>query len=103
MPAWAHHPMQESAGLEGFLVAMLALSAALYVSGLVRLWRRAGRGRGISLPQAGSFVIGWGVLSLALGLPLDRVAGAFFPAHLGQHELLLAIAPPLLGLGRPPE
>jgi cytochrome c oxidase assembly factor CtaG len=85
------------------MLLLLAASAALYALGTARLWRRAGRGRGVSLAAAACFGAGWAVLAAALASPLDRAAEASFTAHMVQHELLMAIAAPLLVLGRPLE
>lgn len=41
------------------------------------------------------------VLFLALVWPLDALAGRSFSAHMGQHMLLMILAPPLLLLARP--
>jgi putative membrane protein len=68
---------------------------------VLRLWQRAGRWRGIKHPQVLSFLIGETVLAVALVSPLDRLGGTLLSAHMAQHGLLVAIAPPLLLLGRP--
>jgi cytochrome c oxidase assembly factor CtaG len=41
------------------------------------------------------------MLLVALMSPLHRLGGALFSAHMAQHELLMAVAAPLLVLGRP--
>ena len=103
----AHHPAsQPSPGwdrwsLEPWVLALLAASALLYAVGLRRLWRRAGRGRGVTRAQAYRFATGWMVLAIALVSPIDAVGGALFSAHMVQHELLMVVAAPLLVLGRP--
>lgn len=86
---------------QGWLVALLALSLAAYVSGLFRLWRSAGIGSGITPQHAGAFVGGWLVLAVALCSPLDRLASQLFLAHMVQHEVLMVLVAPLLVLGRP--
>jgi putative membrane protein len=90
--AWSFEPV---------VVLGLGLSAWLYVRGIQRLWRSAGRGRGVRRWEAGTFAAGWIVLLLALGSPLHRLGGVLFSAHMAQHELLMAVAAPLLVLGRP--
>lgn len=82
------------------LVPLVAL-AALYAWGLARLWRRAGRGGGISVAQAGGFALGLVALALATVWPLDALGEWSLAAHIGQHMLLLAMVPPLLLGGRP--
>lgn len=82
------------------VAAGLAGAAVLYGVGLRRLWR-TGRGRGASPMRAGAFFAGLGALFVALVSPLDAAAEQLLSAHMVQHLLLLAVAPPLLILGRP--
>ena len=84
-----------------WLLALLALSAIAYALGLRRLWRNAGRGRGVAPREAGCFALGWLVLVAALVSPLDAFGGQLFSVHMVQHELLMVVAAPLLVLGRP--
>jgi putative membrane protein len=86
---------------EPWVVFCLALSAALYAAGLARLWRRAGRGHGVSVAQGCAFAAGWLTLLVALVTPLDALGSVLFSAHMVQHELLMLVAAPLLVLGRP--
>lgn len=79
----------------------LGLAAGVYGTGLVRLWRKAGVGRGVSRVQASCYVAGWVVLVLALVSPLDAVSGELFAVHMVQHLLLILIAAPLLVWGAP--
>jgi putative membrane protein len=79
-----------------FLVAI-----AIYYTGLYRLWRHAGVGRGISRLRAASFTGGLVVLGLALMSPLDALTASLFWVHMVQHMLLILAAPPLLVLGAP--
>jgi putative membrane protein len=87
--------------LEPWVLALMAVSAGLYVLGLRRLWQNAGRGRGISATQAACFAVGWLALLVALVSPLDALGSRLFSAHMLQHELLMLVAAPLLVLGRP--
>ena len=84
-------------------VALLAVALVLYALGVRRLWRKAGRGRGISAFHVVSFSLGWGVAALALLSPLHHYAERLLWAHMVQHELLMVVAAPLLVLGRPVE
>jgi putative membrane protein len=79
---------------------ILALGV-LYPRGLLRLWARAGAGRGVTYGQSAAFVAGLIVLLAALAPPLDRMSGESLTAHMIQHALLIALAPPLLLAGRP--
>ena len=107
-PAAAHIPeVQPGAGLvlawntEAWLLALVLLSAGLYALGLWRLWRQAGRGRGVAVYQALAFAGGWLAVVAALVSPLDGLGNQLFSAHMVQHELLMVVAAPLLVLGRP--
>lgn len=87
--------------LAPWLLALMLGSAALYAHGIRRLWRSAGRGRGIPVTAVAAFALGWLTLVLALVSPLDPLGGRLFSAHMAQHELLMVVAAPLLVMGRP--
>jgi putative membrane protein len=84
-----------------FVLFGLVLSAEMYVSGIRRLWKRAGADRGVRRWEAGCFAAGWLFLVVALVSPLDALGGILFSAHMAQHEVLMLVAAPLLVLGRP--
>jgi putative membrane protein len=84
----------------GVLWPILAASA-IYAAGILRLWRRAGAGRGVSRRRAGAFAAGLLVLVVALMSPLDAITGTYFSLHMVQHLLLILVAAPLLVLGSP--
>jgi putative membrane protein len=90
--AWSFEPL---------VILVLGLTAWLYVRGIQALWRNAGRGRGVRAWEVGAFAGGWLTLVVALVSPLHRLGGTLFSAHMAQHELLMAVAAPLLVLGRP--
>lgn len=90
--AWSWEPV---------VVAALLCTAALYVTGISRLWAAAAHGAGVRSWEAVSFAVGWLVVALALISPLHALGGALFSAHMTQHELLISVAAPLLVLGRP--
>jgi cytochrome c oxidase assembly factor CtaG len=92
MPGWEFDPV---------VVVPLALSLLLYGVGLARLWQRAGQGRGVSYVHAGLFAAGWLTLAGALVSPLHEYGEHLFLAHMVEHELLMAVAAPLLALSRP--
>lgn len=83
-----------------FLLPAVAL-LALYLIGLGQLWRRAGVGHGLARMEAAGFAAGAAALFLAAVWPLDALGEWSLAAHMAQHMLLLAFAPPLLLLGRP--
>ena len=97
----ASHHLWRAWGVEPGVVLPLAVAAGLYARGLRALWRQAGAGHGIRRWQAGAFAAGWLVLAIALVSPLHELGEALFSAHMAQHELLMAVAAPLLVLGRP--
>lgn len=84
-----------------FVIVPLALSFVLYGCGLAGQWRRAGIGRGVRLWQACAFLAGWATLVGALVSPLHEYAEHLFTAHMIEHELLMAVAAPLLAVSRP--
>src|SRR5207248_3473515 len=63
---------------EPWVVAPLVLAVTLYARGVHRLWRQAGRGRGISRRQVGCFIAGTLSLVTALMSPLDSLGGRYF-------------------------
>jgi putative membrane protein len=79
----------------------MALLSTIYTVGLLRLWGKAGVGKGIRKREAVAYFLG--VLSLVLALlsPLDYFSDLLFAAHMAQHELLMVVAAPLIVLGRP--
>jgi putative membrane protein len=79
----------------------LLLAALLYAGGVLRLWRAAGAGHGVTRRHAAAFALGWVTLAVALVSPLDALGTQLFSAHMVQHELLMVLAAPLLVSGRP--
>jgi cytochrome c oxidase assembly factor CtaG len=89
-------------GWEPFTWAGLIVSVWLYVVGVRRLWRAAGRaGAGIRKWEAWCFAGGWLALFVALVSPLHPWGSVLFSAHMTQHEILMLVAAPLLVLGEP--
>lgn len=93
--AWTHW------GGDAASAAGLAATAALYATGLRRVWRQAGAGHGVSRAQAVTFASALAVLAIALLSPIDALSGQLFSAHMAQHVLLAVVAPPLLVAGAP--
>ena len=83
------------------LVSSLIVVAACYGLGLMRLWRRAGIGKGISRGQALAFAAGWVALVAALVGPLHELSEQLLSAHMVQHELLMVVAAPLFATSSP--
>jgi putative membrane protein len=87
--------------LDPWIVVPIVTAAALYVTGVRRLWRASGAGRGIRQRDVACFGAGSAALVVALVSPLDALGGALFSAHMLQHVVLMLVAAPLLVLGRP--
>jgi putative membrane protein len=90
-----------SGGARTWILVALALSAALYAVGVIRLWRISRTGGGIRIREVIAFGCGCGALGVALIGPLDLWAERSFAAHMLQHEALMLAAAPLLVAGRP--
>lgn len=70
-----------------------------YTAGCVRVWRRRAPAAGARwFGVAG--LAGCVALLLAVAPPLAGLSDVLFAAHMGQHELLMLVAAPLLVLGR---
>jgi putative membrane protein len=96
-PAW-----QESiAATPAAIWLLIGLLLVPYLLGVARIWRAAGRGRGVTTRQTTWYGAGVAVLLLALVSPLDSAADAWFSMHMVQHLILIIVAPPLLILGAP--
>jgi putative membrane protein len=95
------HDLWTAWSWEPGVVIPLVLGLALFSLGVRALWRSAGRGHGVGPWETGAFALGWVTLAVALVSPLHRLGEALFSAHMVQHELLMAVAAPLLVLGRP--
>jgi putative membrane protein len=76
-------------------------SGLLYLGGLAVLWSRAGAGHGVRCWQAAAFGAGWFALAFALVSPLHHAGEQLFTAHMLEHEIVMAVAAPLLVLARP--
>lgn len=87
--------------LDPWIVVPLLASAALYARGLAALWARAGSGRAVLRRQAVLYAAGWLSLAGALISPLHWLGERLFTAHMIEHEVVMAVAAPLLVLARP--
>ena len=87
--------------LDLWVTIPLFASALCYAVGVAVLWRRAGVGHGVSLWQATAYSAGWLALLAALVSPLHHAGTELFTAHMIEHELVMAVAAPLLVLARP--
>jgi cytochrome c oxidase assembly factor CtaG len=102
--AFAHHVAGHEAGFwqpEWLVLAILIASLLFYLRGVHRLWRTASPGRGVSRTEVACFSAGWLVVAAALMPPVHTLGEILFSVHMVEHELLMAVAAPLLVLGRP--
>lgn len=83
------------------LVSSLALLLAVYGTGVIRVWRNAGYGRGVSPLEASAFTGGWVAIAIALSPPMDALSDASLAWHMVQHTLLLVVAAPLMAVSGP--
>ncbi|MBB3019705.1 cytochrome c oxidase assembly factor CtaG [Microvirga lupini] len=80
----------------------LLASCLLFIRGVQRLRHDLGRFRlGFGLRQIACFALGAALLVIALLSPLEALSSTLLSAHMVQHILLIAVAPPLLVLGKP--
>jgi cytochrome c oxidase assembly factor CtaG len=105
--AWAHaghvhwSELDTSWTWDPWITVPLAVSLILYSVGVSRLWRRAGRGRGVRVWQVACFALAWLLLVAALVAPLHWLGERLFYAHMIEHEILMVMAAPLLVVARP--
>jgi cytochrome c oxidase assembly factor CtaG len=97
----APHDLWQAWSFEPGVLTGLGVAGVLYAMGVRRVWRRAGRGRGVTSRQIRWFTAGMMTLVVALVSPLDQVSIALFSAHMAQHLLLVLVAAPMLVLGSP--
>ena len=83
------------------VTAPLVVGLLVYATGVARLWRAAGPGRGATYWQVACFAVGWLCMAAALLSPLHDLSRRIFAAHMIEHELVMTIAAPLLVLARP--
>ena len=94
--AWAHGGahVDEELAWDLATAGTLAVLAAAYLVGLAR-------SRTISIARAASYLAGLAVVALAQLSSLDTASEIWFSAHMGQHELQILFAAPLIVVGRP--
>jgi putative membrane protein len=83
------------------LATSFVLTLALYAAGVLRVWQKAGVGRGVRWRDVAGFVGAILALAVALSTPMDEWSEHWLAAHMVQHELLMVVAAPLLTLSAP--
>jgi putative membrane protein len=93
----------ESAGwdLDAWVVVPLALAISIYGIGLVTLRRRSLSEQWHRLTPALAYFAGCLTLILALVSPAHALAEQLFTWHMIEHEIIMAVAAPLLVVGHP--
>lgn len=102
--AFAHdgHPHPAlSLTLDPWIVTPLVIIALLYGRGQRKLGHRSCRGQRRLARSSLSFWSGWSVLTFALVSPLHELGEKLFSMHMIEHELIMALAAPLMVLSRP--
>ncbi len=77
----------------------LLVAAGLFSTGFFRLWKRSGT-RLWMARSAFAFSGGWLVLVAALVSPIHSMGEHLFTFHMIEHEVLMAVAAPLIVLAR---
>jgi cytochrome c oxidase assembly factor CtaG len=94
------HASEAGPASETAILAALAVAAALYAIGAIRLLHRTQQRR-MHRRRAVAFAIGWLCLAGALVSPLHAAGARSFAAHMLEHEMLMLAAAPALVLARP--
>jgi cytochrome c oxidase assembly factor CtaG len=104
-PAAAHPGMPHHIGfgwtLDPWIVAPIAVSALLYIRGFPLLLAPSHNGRRSLCRSALLYAAGWLALTAALISPLHELGEALFTFHMIEHEIVMAVAAPLIVLSRP--
>jgi cytochrome c oxidase assembly factor CtaG/cytochrome c2 len=97
----APHDLWSTWSFEPGVIAPLAITGVIYGRGVKESLARARRSKELVKREMILFTCGFITLTIALVSPVHAAGSALFSAHMIQHELLMAIAAPLLVLGRP--
>jgi cytochrome c oxidase assembly factor CtaG/cytochrome c2 len=97
----APHDLFSAWSFEPAVVISLGVAFGLHFVGVRRLESLSTRHGKEIRRESIFFMCGLFLTAIALISPLHQLGGALFSAHMLQHELLMAVAAPLLVLGRP--
>lgn len=89
-----------SVPIVGLLLAAMAATALVYLTGTAHLWRKAGM-RAMPWWRAALFLGGLALMAASISGPVDTQADSSFAVHMGQHMVLLIVAPLMLVLSEP--
>lgn len=94
------HPTAMIWTFDGWIIGPLLVAAGLFSTGFFRLRRRSGTRRWMAR-SAFAFSGGWLVLVAALVSPIHSMGEHLFTFHMIEHEMVMAVAAPLIVLARP--
>lgn len=97
----APHDLASAWSFEPAVVISLVAAFSLHFIGARRLAALSTRHRETLKRESVLFACGLFLTAISLISPLHQLGGVLFSAHMIQHELLMAVAAPLLVLGRP--
>ena len=102
-PALAHDGERHDIGwtTSPLVLVPLMLTAALYLIGFARLWRRSDLGRKRLRRDSILFALGWLTLAGALVSPLHEAGEVSFTMHMIEHEIIMLVSALLLAASRP--
>lgn len=98
------HAASPAAGWEGpepWIALPVALGAAIYATGFLRLRRRSDHGRAELDRRGRIFLCGLAALGIGSLSPLHALSARSFTAHMVEHELIMLAAAPLFVWSRP--
>ncbi len=95
----ATEALMRSWNLDVIYITVLLIAALLYLRGWLGLHRQ--RPERFGPVNLISFLLGELIIFIALCSPLEAASSMLLQAHMGQHILLMLIAPPLLWIGAP--
>ena len=103
LPAQAHEVGASDATwtFDPFVLVPLALATLAYLGGAIRLRNRAGVWNASRLARGASYGFAMLALAGALVSPLHWLGEHLFTFHMIEHEIVMAVAAPLIVLGRP--
>ena len=90
-PEWTFDP---------WITVPIALAGVLYATGSVKLWRRS-NDRRFLMRSAAAYWSGWAALVIALVSPVHYLGEHLFTFHMIEHEIVVAVAAPLIVAARP--
>jgi cytochrome c oxidase assembly factor CtaG len=79
----------------------IVLAGIAFAVGFARLWSVMEHGHAALARRGLGFIAGWLLLAGALLSPLHELGERLFVAHMNEHEILMALAAPLLVVSRP--